>query len=133
MEETVGLTGLQLTILQVLWDRGEATTQDVWEAVNEERSLALTTVATLLSRLEKKGVLTHRRDGRQYVYRATVTRAEVRRSKVRELTENLFGGDAAALMTHLVRADEVDAGELARIRDMIDAAEEADAADAGDD
>ena len=133
MEETVGLTGLQLTILQVLWDRGEATTQDVWEAVNEERSLALTTVATLLSRLEKKGVLTHRRDGRQYVYRATVSRAEVRRSKVRELTENLFGGDAAALMTHLVRADEVDAGELARIRDMIDAAEEAEGADAGDD
>jgi len=129
VEETVGLTGLQLSILQVLWDRGEATTQEVCEAVNEERALALTTVATLLSRLEKKGVLTHRRDGRQYVYRATVTRSDVRRSKVRELTENLFGGDAAALMTHLVRADEVDADELARIRAMIDAAEESAAGD----
>ena len=65
------------------------------------------------------------------MYRATVTRAEVRRSKVRDLTESLFGGDAAALMSHLVRADEVDAGELARIRELIDRAEREDAA--GDD
>ena len=44
-----------------------------------------------MSRLERKDVLTHRREGRQYVYRATVTRSDVRRSKVRELTEHLFG------------------------------------------
>ncbi|MEQ9400890.1 MAG: BlaI/MecI/CopY family transcriptional regulator [Longimicrobiales bacterium] len=125
MEEAVGLTELQLAILQVLWDRGEASTQDVQEALQDERGLAVTTVATLLSRLEKKGVLTHRREGRQYVYRALVTQAEVRRSKVRALTENLFGGDPAALMTHLVRADEVDADELARIRALIDEAEAA--------
>jgi len=117
----MGLTGLQLSIMDVLWDTGEATTQDVWHALNRERTLALTTVATLLSRLERKEVLTHRREGRQYVYRATVTRSEVRRSKVRELTENLFGGDPGALLSHLVRSDEFDREELDRIREMIDA------------
>jgi predicted transcriptional regulator len=116
-----GLTGLQLSILDVLWDREEATTQDVLEHLNRDRTLALTTVATLLSRLERKSVLTHRRDGRQYVYRATVTRSEVRRSKVRELTATLFGGDATALLSHLVRADEVEADELELIRELIDA------------
>ena len=123
MPETVGLTGLQLTILQVFWERGEATTQEVWENVVEQRPLALTTVATLLSRLERKRVLAHRRQGRQNIYRATVSRAEVRRSKVRELTENLFDGDAAALMSHLVRADEVDAEDLERLRALLDEAE----------
>ncbi len=49
VHDTVGLTGLQLSILDVLWDRGEATTQEVWEHLNRERTLALTTVATLLS------------------------------------------------------------------------------------
>lgn len=121
MHDAVGLTGLQLSILDVLWDREEATTQDVWEHLNRDRTLALTTVATLLSRLERKSVLTHRRDGRQYVYRATVTRSEVRRSKVRELTATLFGGDATALLSHLVRADEVEADELELIRELIDA------------
>jgi predicted transcriptional regulator len=129
VHETVGLTGLQLSILQVLWERGEATTQEVWERVVEQRPLALTTVATLLARLERKRVLAHRRRGRQNVYRATVTRAEVRRSKVRELTENLFDGDAAALMSHLVRADRVDADELERMRVLI---EEAGSRDRGD-
>ncbi len=121
MHDAVGLTGLQLSILDVLWDREEATTQDVWEHLNRDRTLALTTVATLLSRLERKSVLTHRRDGRQYVYRATVTRSEVRRSKVRELTATLFGGDATALLSHLVWADEVEADELELIRELIDA------------
>jgi predicted transcriptional regulator len=121
VHDAVGLTGLQLSILDVLWDREEATTQDVWEHLNRDRTLALTTVATLLSRLERKSVLTHRRDGRQYVYRATVTRSEVRRSKVRELTATLFGGDATALLSHLVWADEVEADELELIRELIDA------------
>jgi predicted transcriptional regulator len=56
------------------------------------------------------------------VYRTLVTRSEVRRSKVRDLTETLFGGDATALLSHLVRADEVEADELERIRELIDAA-----------
>ena len=123
MPDTIGLTTLQLSILQIIWDRGEATTQEVWEELLNERTLALTTVATLLTRLERKKVLVHRREGRQHVYRATVTRAEVRRSKVRDLTESLFDGDIAALMSHLVRTDEVDADELARIRTLLDEAE----------
>lgn len=123
MQASVGLTGLQLSIMDVLWERGEATTQDVWAALSSARPLALTTVATIMSRLERKEILTHRREGRQYVYRACVSRSEVRRSKVKELTENLFGGDAAALVSHLVRADEVDAEGLKRIRELLEEAE----------
>jgi len=122
VRDTVGLTGLQLALLQILWDREEASTQDVWEALAAERGLALTTVATLLSRLERKGIVAHRQVGRQYVYRAAVTRAEVRRSKVRDLTATLFGGDAAALVSHLVRAEDVDDEELRRIRALLEAA-----------
>lgn len=122
MQETVGLTALQLSILNVLWERGEATTQDVWASLTEIRPLALTTVATVMSRLERKDVLAHRREGRRYVYRATVTRSEIRRLKVRELTEHLFGGDSTALVRHLVQADEIDEEELARMRALLDAA-----------
>lgn len=127
MKEGVGLTGLQLSVLRVLWERGEATTQDVWQSLTRHPPLALTTVATIMSRLERKRVLTHRREGRQYVYRAVVTRSEVRRSKVKELTENLFGGDPAELLSHLVRADDVDDTELRRIRALLDAAVETEA------
>ena len=119
MTDSHALTELQLAILHILWECGEATTQQVHAAMAEVRGLALTTVATLLSRLEKRGVLSHRKEGRQYVYRALVTEKEVRHSKVRELTASLFEGDPSALVRHLVRAHEVDCDELERLVDMI--------------
>ncbi len=123
MTDTHALTELQLSILHVLWEFGETTTQEVHAAMAESRGLALTTVATLLSRLEKRGVLSHRKEGRQYVYRALVTEKEVRHSKVRELTASLFEGDPSALVRHLVRAHEVDRDELERLVDMIEEAD----------
>ena len=116
-------TEAELAILQVLWDREEATTQEIHENLLPERGLALTTVATLLSRLEKREILTHRKEGRQYVYRPLVTRAQVRRSKVRELTETLFQGDPAELLQHLVRSSETSPEELQRLRRAIAEAE----------
>src|SRR5438105_13548144 len=88
------LTELQLAILRVLWDRGEATVQDIWEALHAERGLAQTTVATMLSRLERRGVVTRRAppQSRQYHYRAAVTDREVQPSLVGELTERVFDG-----------------------------------------
>src|SRR5438874_6715560 len=78
------LTELQLAILRVIWDRSEATVQDVWEALHAERGLAQTTVATMLSRLERHGVVTRRAppQSRQYHYRAAVTEREVQHSMV---------------------------------------------------
>lgn len=122
------LTELQIDLLQVIWERGEATTAEVCEALADSRGLALSTVATLLSRLEKRGVVAHRKDGRQYVYRALVTRADVRRSMVDDLTRTLFGGDPAALVQHLV-AHRVGDDEVERIRDLLDEATARDGTD----
>ena len=102
MSERHQLTELQLAILRVIWDKGEATVQDIWEAMHSDRGLAQTTVATMLSRLERRGVVTRRAESRQYRYRAAVTEQEVQHSMVGELTERLFDGDITALMQHLL-------------------------------
>src|SRR6185295_4945418 len=93
MPERHQLTELQLAILRVVWDKGEATVQDIWEAMHPERGLAQTTIATMLSRLERRGVVTRRAQARQYHYKAAVTEPEVQHSMVAELTERLFDGD----------------------------------------
>ena len=120
MSEAHPLTELQLAVMRVLWERGEATVADIWEALRPERGLAQTTVATLLSRLEKRGVVRHRREARQFFYRATVTEPQVRRVMVRELTARLFDGDVTALVSHLLSASEVSAGDLAKVRAMLE-------------
>jgi predicted transcriptional regulator len=110
------LGDLQHAIMAVLWGRGEATTSEVHEALRAERGLAPTTIATMLRKMEDKGVVRHRTEGRQFVYRPAVTEDEVRESMVGELVERLFGGDAKALVAHLVSEHEIDATELAKLR-----------------
>ncbi len=119
MPETHQLTDLQIAIMRILWERREATVVEIAEALREERGLAQTTIATLLSRLERRGVVSHRTRARQFVYTPLVTESEVQRSMVTELTERLFDGDVAALMTHLLSAREVSSGDLERIKELI--------------
>jgi predicted transcriptional regulator len=118
-----GLTELQLEIMGVLWERGEATAIEVRESLRPGRELAQTTVSTLLSRLERRSLVTHRAEGRQYVYRAEVEEAQVRRSVVSGfsgMADRLFAGDLAAMVTQLLDESDVDAGDLARVREMIE-------------
>ena len=123
MSELHQLTDLQIAVMRVLWEKGEASVSEIWEALRPERGLAQTTVATLLSRLEKRGVVVHRSRARQFLYSATVTESEVRQVMVAELTDRLFDGDVAALMSHLLTARAVSPGDLAKVKEMVEAHE----------
>jgi predicted transcriptional regulator len=117
------LTELQLSILRLLWERKEASVAEIWEALYAERGLAQTTVATLVARLQRRGVVARRTRDRQFVYRATITESDVQHSMVSELTERLFAGDPAALVNHLISATDMSPGDLARVKRMIESAE----------
>jgi len=115
----VSLSELQLSLMRVLWARGEASTAEVAEALRGERDLAHTTVATLLTRLEKRGLLASRREGRALLYQPLVTQADVQRSMVGSLVDSLFAGRASALVSHLLDARGVDAKELAELQALL--------------
>ena len=117
------LTELQLAIMAVLWERQEATVLDVHDVLRQERRVAQSTIATLLSRLEDRGIVDHRTEDRQYVYRATVSREQVRRSVVTEfaeLTDRLFSGDVAGLVGQLLTTRDAGPEDLARARELIE-------------
>lgn len=120
MPDTVQLTELQIAIMRVLWARGEATVADICAELQSERGLALTTIATVLSRLEKRGVVTHETRARQFVYRPLVSEADVRQSMLEELTEQFFSGNVADLMTHLISEREISPGDLERLKAMLE-------------
>ena len=112
----VTLSELQIALMRVLWQRGETSTADVAAQLAQDRGLKHTTVATLLTRLEKRGVVAQRRDGRQLFYRALVDEADVRRSMVADLIGALFAGDAQELVAHLVQESEIAPGDLAKVK-----------------
>lgn len=114
------LGDLQLAILQVLWERGEATVSEVHQALLEKRGLAPTTIATMLTKMEKKGMVAHREEGRRFVYRSEMSEAKVQRTVLRDLTARVFEGDVTALVSRLLDSEEIDKAELAAIRRMIE-------------
>jgi predicted transcriptional regulator len=121
------LTELQLAMMKVLWERKEVSVMDLHDALRAERKIAQSTVATLLTRMEKKGLVTHRQDGRQYLYRALVSEGSVCRSVVAEVSGlfgRLFEGDVTEMVSHLLRQSDVEAGDLARLRRMIEQRED---------
>lgn len=122
MTDTVDLSDLQLDIIRVLWRRKEATAAEVQAALDSDRGLALTTISTLLSRLEKRGLITHRNEGRTFIYRATVTEPQVRHSMLGSLVDSVFKGDPTELVSQLLSARDLSPHDLERIRTMVEAA-----------
>lgn len=116
-------TALQQSILRILWDRGRATSAEVRDALAAERDLAPTTVATLLKRMEERGLVAHEQSGRTFLWFAAKDEAEVGRDLVGGLAKNLYGGRAADLFAHLLDTGSVTAEDLADIKRMIRDAE----------
>jgi predicted transcriptional regulator len=113
------VTGLQLDVLRALWAAGRASASEVHETLSARRQLAPTTVATLLKRLEKRGIVTHDREGRQHMFRALVTEESVVTQTLDQVTDEVFGGDVAAFAAQLIVRKDVNSKDLAKIRALL--------------
>ena len=120
--DTMGnrLYGRQLAIMRVLWKQGDATVAEVQSELEVERPLAYSTVATVLARMERKGLVAHRAEGRTFVYRAAVSEDGVGSSMLGELIETVFGGSSTQLVSHLLESREVDSRELGEIKKLVE-------------
>ncbi len=119
MNKKYRLAELQLAIMQVLWEQQEASVGNVRDALESLRSLAYTTVGTMLAKMEAKGLVDHRSDGRVNVYRPVVKREQVRQSMMSDLTERLFQGDVSQMMCHLLDGESVTQEDLAELKRLI--------------
>ncbi len=119
MAKKYQLAELQLAIMHVLWERGEATVSDTREALKPGRALAHTTVGTMLAKMEEKGYVRHRTDSRVNVYRAAIRQDQVKKSMVTDLADRLFQGDVTQMVCHLLDSREITSENLAELRKLI--------------
>jgi BlaI family transcriptional regulator, penicillinase repressor len=110
----------QVEVLNVIWDRGEATVGEVWQAVSAGRPVARNTVLTLISRLEEKGWLRRHEEGNVLRYSAVVPRQTALRQIARRLVDTAFGGSAEGLIMTLLGDGDLSEGEAERIRAMLE-------------
>jgi predicted transcriptional regulator len=113
------LGDLQLQIMKVLWERGEGTVTDVHSAVGSERNLAYTTVATMLRKMEARGLVKHRVEGRSFFYRAAVAAEAVSTGMADHLLDRVFEGSLADMVHHLLSTRDVSREELSALEKLI--------------
>mgnify|MGYP000123473875 CR=1 FL=1 len=113
------LGDLQLRILQSLWDRPDSSVAEVHTELKPERDLAYTTVATMLRKMETRGLVTHREQGRSFLYRALVAAEDVSRSVGRHLVDRLSAGSLTEAVSHLLTSREVSRDELDQLEKLI--------------
>ena len=116
---TFRLGDLQLKIMRVLWEREEATVTDVYQALGRQTGLAYTTIATMLRKMETRGLVTHRTEGRRFIYSSAVESHAVTRSMADDLIDRVFEGSLADMVSHLLSTREVSGEELRRIQRLI--------------
>jgi BlaI family transcriptional regulator, penicillinase repressor len=117
--KTHRLGDLQLRIMKVLWERGEATVAEVLEALRDHSDLAYTTMATMLRKMEIRGLVSHRAEGRSFIYQPKVASEDVSRSMADHLVDRLFAGSLTEVVNHLLTTRDVSREELGQLEKLI--------------
>lgn len=120
------LTPAELRLMKVLWVRGESSVAELVTATAEEGELAYTSVLTTIRILEKKGYVSHRQEGRAFLYMANVGEEEASRSEVRHVLQRFFGNSRERLLMSVLGDEEMSLEELERLKEAIAVAEKPD-------
>ncbi len=120
-KKSPNLTEAELRLMDVVWEKGEATVSEIADALPRDLGLAYNTVLTTMRILEEKGFLRHTKskEGRAFVYRAVVGRDEASRTAVRYLVSRFFRNSPELLVLNLLEDEELSRKELRRIRELI--------------
>jgi predicted transcriptional regulator len=121
------LTEAELRIMQVLWQNGPGSVQQILDALPAKPALAYNTVLTTIRILEKKGYVGHDKDGRAHIYRPLVERDEASRSEIRHLVSRFFRNSHEDLVLNILEDRGVAPEELDRLRKMLEAKTRSDA------
>jgi len=113
------LTEAELRLMKILWRRGESAVSDLVSDVSDTTPLAYTSVLTIIRILEKKGYVSHRQEGRAFLYSPCVAEHDAGRSEVRQVLQRFFGNSRERLLLSLLGDDEIGPEELRRLKETI--------------
>jgi predicted transcriptional regulator len=117
--KSITLTEAELRLMRVLWLRGESAVAEVVAAISGETPLAYNSVLTTIRVLERKGYVTHRQEGRAFLYSPAIAQVEASRSEVRHMLQRFFGNSRERLLLSLLGDDDISPDELKRLKETI--------------
>lgn len=124
MAESQDQTGERISeaehaVMEALWETSPLAASDVCDKVCAARGWTMPTVKTLLSRLVAKGAVATEPEGRRFLYRPLLERANYVGGESRRLVDRLFGGRAAPLIAHLAETEALTDDDIAEIERLL--------------
>jgi len=113
------LTDSERAILEVLWKKKEASVREVADELSKKKPVAYTTVLTMFKILDKKGLVSHRTEGRAFIYSPAISRSEARAHALENLLKQFFNGSPNVLAQHLLSEHEMDLAELEALQEKV--------------
>jgi predicted transcriptional regulator len=113
------LTEAELRLMDILWQKGPSTVQQVVDALPEKQPLAYNSVLTTMRILEKKAYVEHVKDGRAHVYKPLIERKEASQFEIRHLVSRFFKDSHEALVLNIIEDQSIDAEELRRLQELV--------------
>jgi BlaI family transcriptional regulator, penicillinase repressor len=113
------LTEAELRLMDILWQKGPSTVQQLLDALPSQPALAYNSVLTTIRILERKGYVEHSKDGRAHVYAPVVERQEASRSEIGHLVNRFFKNSKELLVLNILEEQGIDAKEINRLRDLL--------------
>ena len=117
------LTAQELEIMKIIWPLGRATVRDVYHVLREQRTIAYTTVQTMMNILEEKGHLKKQQGEKAQLYAPTRPQHAVVRSMVRDFVDRVFNGSARPLLVHLIEEKGITQRERRALRKLLEGAD----------
>ena len=114
------LTKAEQRIMNVLWERGEASVRQITDQLTDKHGLAYTTILTTTRILADKGYVGFRKDGRSHVFSPLISKQAARSSALKNMLGNLFDGSPKLLAQHLIEADDLTPDDIKALRALLD-------------
>jgi BlaI family transcriptional regulator, penicillinase repressor len=111
---------IQMRIMQVLWEKGRASSQEITRALNEFEPIVFKNVQTLLRALEKKGAIGHDVDNRSHLYYPVVSREKALKSVTHDMIDRLFGGSVISLVSSIIKDRSIPPDEFRKISEILE-------------
>jgi len=118
-KRSITLTPAELRLMRIIWDRGESTVAEMVSTIPENEALAYNSVLTTIRILETKGYVSHRQEGRAFLYTTCIGEEEASRSEVRHVLQRFFGNSRERLLLSMLGDEEISLEELKRLKDAI--------------
>ena len=116
---TIKIGNLQLKIMRVLWQQGEATARQITDEINKQEPTAHSTIQTLLRKLEVKKAVAYEERERTFVFRPLVSESEITQSATKDLISRVFHGSLSGLVAHVLENEDISAEEMSKLRQLI--------------